>query len=315
MGKSKRRDQQINNNSNKQQERATRAEFRRQRRLRAHEKLDEKDVRELNEQLRPRGLEVHVVGGDGNCLFRSAADQIEDNQSKHQAYRQTVVDYIVANREFFEPFIEDDEPWEEYIENMRKDGTWGGNIELQALSMAHRVNIVIHQNKHPSYEIANFPSGHKTIHLSYHHGEHYNSVRPLSVDAAQMNQIAATDTTVIDTSAPTKEELIIMNSTQCNDLAHVRQLMLENGNDVDTVIEILVAEAQIALYGGGEDNDQADKEGEVDPSKPTDLEQRVMDAAPWAQLDHVQQILQEHKNDAKSAIDFLVMEHNIELGR
>ena len=41
---------------------------------------------------------------------------------------------LEANRDNFEPFIEDDEKWEVYIARMSEDGTWAGNMELQAAS-------------------------------------------------------------------------------------------------------------------------------------------------------------------------------------
>jgi OTU domain-containing protein 3 len=62
---------------------------------------------------------------------------------------------------------------------MRKNATWGGNIEIQAMSRMLGVNIVIHQADAPRWEVVNWPKDHGSIHLSYHNGEHYGSVRPL----------------------------------------------------------------------------------------------------------------------------------------
>lgn len=45
----------------------------------------------------------------------------------------------------FEPFIEDDVPFDEYCQNMEKDGTWAGHMELQAASLVTRSNICIHR--------------------------------------------------------------------------------------------------------------------------------------------------------------------------
>ncbi len=57
---------------------------------------------------------------------------------------------------------------------MKQDKTWGGNIELQAMSLLFQINIAIHQLNSPRWEIVNFAGG-KTIHLSYHDGDHYAS--------------------------------------------------------------------------------------------------------------------------------------------
>ena len=62
---------------------------------------------------------------------------------------------------------------------MRRNATWGGNIEIQALSRHLCVNIVIHQADTPRWEVNNWPKTQRQIHLSYHSGEHYASVRPL----------------------------------------------------------------------------------------------------------------------------------------
>lgn len=42
--------------------------------------------------------------------------------------RQEIVDYIEAHREFFEPFIEDDEPFDKYCSSMRKNARWVRSI-------------------------------------------------------------------------------------------------------------------------------------------------------------------------------------------
>ena len=44
----------------------------------------------------------------------------------------------------FEPFIEDEEPFEKYCDSMLEDGTWAGHMELQAASILTRKNICIH---------------------------------------------------------------------------------------------------------------------------------------------------------------------------
>ena len=52
--------------------------------------------------------------------------------------------HLQKHREEFEPFIEDEVPFEEYCDSMLKDGTWAGHMELQAASLLTRRNICIH---------------------------------------------------------------------------------------------------------------------------------------------------------------------------
>ena len=72
---------------------------------------------------------VFCQKGDGNCLFRSLADQLYNNPARFNEIRQGVVDFIELNKEDFEPFIVD-ESFDAFCKNMREDGTWGGKGNL-----------------------------------------------------------------------------------------------------------------------------------------------------------------------------------------
>ena len=45
----------------------------------------------------------------------------------------------------FTNFIEDDQTIEQYCANMRKNGVWGGHIELKAMAHVFNFNVVIHK--------------------------------------------------------------------------------------------------------------------------------------------------------------------------
>ena len=62
---------------------------------------------------------------------------------------------------------------------MSKDATWGGQLEMNALGKCFCFNAIVHQVGNPNIVQTFFePMGSKpTIHLSYHLGKHYNSVR------------------------------------------------------------------------------------------------------------------------------------------
>ena len=76
------------------------------------------------------GLKVKEMGGDGNCLFRTIADQIDGDEKQHRKYRRDAVDHVNANRDDYAPFIEDDETIDQYLGDMSKEGTWGGQLEI-----------------------------------------------------------------------------------------------------------------------------------------------------------------------------------------
>ncbi len=75
----------------------------------------------------------------------------------------------MKNKEYFEPFIEDDETFDDYMEDMKKEAVWGGNMELQAFSMLFHRNVVLHILDQPAYIIPFAPEA-PTIHCSYHLG-------------------------------------------------------------------------------------------------------------------------------------------------
>ena len=66
----------------------------------------------------------------------------------------------------FEPFIEDDVPFDEYCQSMEKDGTWAGHMELQAASLVTRRNICIHRVRSYLFLSSKLSLGHSGTHLS-----------------------------------------------------------------------------------------------------------------------------------------------------
>lgn len=173
--------------------------------------------------------------------------------------------FIENNREKFEPFVEDEVPFDEYCRSIREDGTWAGNMELQAASLVMRINICIHRHTAPRWYIQNFDM-HATqmIHLSYHDGEHYNSLR-----SKDDNCSGPAKPTVIkgdaDLSAKSKQPKVaamkskhdgvgkvmhvesialVKYGSGCRDTSKVELAMKEACGDVEAAIEILTAEKE-----------------------------------------------------------------------
>jgi hypothetical protein len=101
-------------------------------------------MREFKEQAGKFGLTIKEVTGDGNCMFRSIADQLFGEEGRHREVRQECWDYIEEQKDYFVHFIEDDETIEEYVEDMRRDHIWGDQLELTALCQAYRFNLIVH---------------------------------------------------------------------------------------------------------------------------------------------------------------------------
>jgi len=114
---------------------------------------------------------------DGNCLFHAVADQIYGDHEYHDVVRKLCLDYMEKERNHFSQFIIED--FNTYIARKRKLGVFGNHIELQAITEIYSRPVEIYAiDENPlnifqgSYEIDNPP-----IMLSYHYGNHYNSVR------------------------------------------------------------------------------------------------------------------------------------------
>ncbi|XP_059284329.1 OVARIAN TUMOR DOMAIN-containing deubiquitinating enzyme 7 isoform X2 [Lycium ferocissimum] len=220
------------------------------------------DISEFRAQLDALGLKIIQVTADGNCFFRALGDQLEGNEEEHEKYRDMTVKYIRNNRDTFEPFIEDDVPFDEYCESMEKDGTWAGHMELQAASLVTHTNICIHRHMSPRWYIQNFDNReYRMLHLSYHDGEHYNSVRlkedsctgpasPIIIKAdadlsAKSREVIAAAKSKGDTGrniVQVGSVKVVMAGSGCDDREKVKQVLQQVGGDVDAALEFLIAE-------------------------------------------------------------------------
>lgn len=152
-----------------------------------HAGSEELDIRAFSRTLYPFGLCIRDVSNDGNCFFRAVSDQLYGSEDYHMKLRERACDYLMAHKEHYRFFVDDEQTFDDYVAEMRTDGVWADNLELQAISMACNVNIRVHQSGKPSYDIRNHTAKDaNVIHLSYHFGEHYASVRPLQSSDMQI---------------------------------------------------------------------------------------------------------------------------------
>ncbi|PON76831.1 OTU domain-containing protein 5/Otubain-like deubiquitinase [Parasponia andersonii] len=125
---------------------------------------------------RSKGLEVKRMLEDGNCLFRAVADQVYGDSEAYELTRQMCIDYMEQERDHFSQFIT--EGFTSYCKRKRRDKVYGNNVEIQALSEMY--NRPIHIYSYSTEPINIFHGNYNTdtppIWLSYHHGNHYNSL-------------------------------------------------------------------------------------------------------------------------------------------
>ncbi|KAL2906300.1 OTU domain-containing protein 3 [Bienertia sinuspersici] len=194
------------------------------------------DISNFRAQLDLLGLKIIQVTSDGNCFFRALADQLEGNEEEHEKYRHMVVQYIVKNRDMFEPFIEDEVPFDEYCESMEKDGTWAGNMELQAASLVTHSNICIHP--HVTTLVHSEFRQPRDTHDSF-----------ADVDLTASAQLA--NSVGIHSEAKTSKSVVhegavkmVMANSSCDDAEKVEQVLQQVDGDVDAAIEFLIAEQE-----------------------------------------------------------------------
>jgi OTU domain-containing protein 3 len=60
----------------------------------------------FDKQLAPLKIKLKDVVGDGNCLFRAFADQVDGSETTHILMREEACKYMVDHQEFFEPFLD-----------------------------------------------------------------------------------------------------------------------------------------------------------------------------------------------------------------
>lgn len=198
----------------------------------------------MRAQLLQLGLQLREIPGDGNCLFRALADQLTGCAGDHKIHRRETVDFIVLHRDEFEPFVEDDVPFDRHVACLVDEGTYAGNDSIVAFARNHGVTVVIHQLEAPLWQIPGDPDNgadSPQLHIAYHDGEHYNSVR-------RMGDLGQGPANVhINLEAPSKaptttpEEREVMARSRCPDLAEVRRALNDCAGDVDAAADFLLA--------------------------------------------------------------------------
>ncbi|KAF9377662.1 hypothetical protein CPB97_010026 [Podila verticillata] len=247
-------------------------------------------MRELKHQLAGLNLQLKDTTGDGNCLFRACADQYTGSERDHAALRAEVCKYIADNADHFESFM-DNETVEAHVAQMRKNGTYGGNIELVAFARLKKIDIKVYQ---PGYifviegvdvkKEGSTPGQRPVMHIAYHSWEHYSSIRnidgpheglpEISPKVVPQNPLAKL--TKMDPPRPIEKQ--IMKMTDETDLEFVRELLEKYKGNFDEVVGHIFEKTYKDEHGdeeddkgetpetGDEDKDK-DKESKFETSK------------------------------------------------
>ena len=119
---------------------------------------------------------------DGNCLFRAVAEQVYGDTSMCDRVREQTMDHEENARHVFSQFV--DEPFDDYLNRMRRNGQCADNPELQAIAELFCRPIKVYAAE--SGKLTTFKCGtdeesvgkslNPPILLMYINGDHYNSI-------------------------------------------------------------------------------------------------------------------------------------------
>ncbi|KAJ2007256.1 hypothetical protein GGI04_001580 [Coemansia thaxteri] len=195
------------------------------------------------------------MAGDGNCLFRALADQVDGTPDTHSRHRDAVCVYMQRHPDEFAPFMDESSPFDRYVDNMRRNGVYGGNLELVAFARNYRVDIKVYQMGGTVFVISGAPADDPTsaarsmptVHIAYHSYEHYSSVRNCGGPHTGLPDLAIvkspdpqTTSAPDDDAPPTDTEKMIMSSTAVENHSLVRRLLRCHDHHTDRVIELLI---------------------------------------------------------------------------
>ncbi|XP_022380213.1 OTU domain-containing protein 6A [Lutra lutra] len=141
-----------------------------------------------------KNLELKDIPADGHCMYRAIQDQLVFSVTV-ESLRKRTADYMRKHVDDFLPFFSDPdtgnaysrEDFLSYCDDIVRSPSWGGQLELRALSHVLQTPIEVIQADSPAVVIG----GEYTrkpltlVYLRYacNLGEHYNSVRPLEAGA------------------------------------------------------------------------------------------------------------------------------------
>ena len=150
----------------------------------------------VDEKQNESSFHIKMISKDGNCLFRSVSHQLYGTSKLYHLIRTECVNYLRSEKNFFQGFIGSrtgTRSYQSYCRRMAQNKTWGGHPELQALSEIYNRPIEIYSEdlelSHSIFiaeRMIGWQHEARPIRLSYHNGDHYNSVISSNINNHQM---------------------------------------------------------------------------------------------------------------------------------
>ena len=144
--------------------------------------------------LRQRAAHVKVkvvhMEDDGNCQFRSLAQELYGDQKYHGTVRERVVARLTSHALEYSFYIGDDDEWRRYLAKMATSRTWGDELTLRAACDEYGVVVHVVTTEHENWLLhyspdslamadGRPPPGTRECFLAYVSPIHYNVIEPL----------------------------------------------------------------------------------------------------------------------------------------
>lgn len=133
----------------------------------------------LKQRLNLHGLDMISIAADGNCMFRSTAQQLFGSESHHAFVRARAVEYMQSHAALFSAFCVDAADFKRYLNKMARDRTWGDELTLRAIcdtfgTTVHVATSLQQQHWYLKYvpDVVKTP---KHVFLAYVAPVHYNA--------------------------------------------------------------------------------------------------------------------------------------------
>ncbi|KAG0583118.1 hypothetical protein KC19_3G111300 [Ceratodon purpureus] len=142
------------------------------------------DKERLSDRISYYGLAERQMDGDGNCQFRALSDQLYRTPDHHMSVRAQVVSQLAEAPDSYSSHVPMD--YNQYLENMARDGEWGDHVTLQAAADFFGMKISLITSFKDSCFIEIIPVQQKSqrgLFLSFWSEIHYNSIIPLEGSA------------------------------------------------------------------------------------------------------------------------------------
>ena len=109
---------------------------------------------------------IKEIKGDGNCFFRAISYYMHNTEKYHNNYRELAYQMCLNSREEIKNYFwseKEDElereqdlenKVDEYLRELKKDGTWATDYEINKIALCLEANIICYKEENEKYNIS-----------------------------------------------------------------------------------------------------------------------------------------------------------------